>query len=110
MAKTDYRYFVRSPDGRAIYGFEKLIGAETAARAYGDGAQIVDTLAQAYFPMLQVVALGEIVYAGFGGWEAARLADDRDLAGCVMTPSIREVGALAQRVCWRGCGRCCGAS
>lgn len=82
-AKTRYRYFVRSPDGRAIYGFEKLPAAEMAAKAYGEGAFIVDTLAQAYFPMLQTVAGGEIVYAGFGGWDTGRFGLDRDLIEAV---------------------------
>ncbi|KAB2847155.1 MAG: ankyrin repeat domain-containing protein [Hyphomicrobiaceae bacterium] len=81
--KTRYRYFVRSADGRAIYGFEKLAAAETAAKAYGDGANLIDTLAQAYFPMLQTVAGGEIVYAGFGGWDTGRFALERDLIEAV---------------------------
>ncbi len=40
-----YRYYVPSPDGRAIFGFESTEAAETAARAYGEGAHVVDTLA-----------------------------------------------------------------
>ncbi len=77
MSKA-YRYFVRSPDGRAMYGFHEEEGAHTAALAYGDGALIVDTLAQAYRPMLQEVVDGTIVYAGYGGWDTGRFGVDRD--------------------------------
>ncbi len=74
-----YRYYVRSPDGRAIFGFETSEAAETAARAYGEGAHVVDTLAQGYRPMLQEVRDGELVLAGFGGWDTGRFGLDRDL-------------------------------
>ncbi len=74
-----YRYYVRSPDGRAIFGFESPEAAETAARAYGEGAHVVDTLAQAYRPMLQEMRGGELVIAGFGGWDTGRFGLDRDL-------------------------------
>jgi ankyrin repeat protein len=74
-----YRYYVRSPDGRAIFGFETSAAAETAATAYGEGAHIVDTLAQAYRPMLQEVRDGALVIAGFGGWDTGRFGLDRDL-------------------------------
>jgi hypothetical protein len=74
-----YRYYVRSPDGRAIFGFESPEAAETAARAYGEGAHVIDTLAQAYRPMLQEMRGGEPVLAGFGGWDTGRFGLDRDL-------------------------------
>jgi hypothetical protein len=74
-----YRYYVRSPDGRAIFGFESSEAAETAARAYGEGAHVVDTLAQAYRPMLQEMRGGELVISGFGGWDTGRFGLDRDL-------------------------------
>ncbi len=74
-----YRYYVRSPDGRAIFGFESTEAAETAARAYGEGAHVVDTLAQAYKPMLQELRDGELVISGFGGWDTGRFGLDRDL-------------------------------
>jgi ankyrin repeat protein len=73
------RHYVRSPDGRAIYGFETSAAAETAARAYGEGAHVVDTLAQAYKPMLQEIRDGELVISGFGGWDTGRFDLDRDL-------------------------------
>ena len=74
-----YRYYVRSPDGRAVFGFETAEAAETAARAYGEGACVVDTLAQAYRPMVQEMRGGELVLAGFGGWDTGRFGLDRDL-------------------------------
>ncbi len=58
-----YRYYVRSPDGRAIFGFESTEAAETAARAYGEGAHVIDTLAQAYRPMLQEMRGGALAEA-----------------------------------------------
>ena len=67
------RHYVRSPDGRAIFGFETGEAAETAARAYGEGAHVVDTLAQAYKPMLQEIRGGELVISGFGGWDTGFL-------------------------------------
>ena len=73
------RYYVRSPDGRAIFGFDTQQAARAAALEYGDGALVVDTLAQAYHPMLQESAGGEIVYAGYGGWDTGRFGVDRDL-------------------------------
>lgn len=97
-----FRYFVRSPDGRAIYGFEKLVAAETAAKAYGEGAFLVDSLAQAYFPMLQKVSGGEMVYMGFGGWDTGRFGLDRDLIEAVkkghpaIVHAFIEKGASAQ--------------
>ena len=79
-AKTEpYRYYVRSPDGRAMFGFESPEAAETAARTYGEGALVVDTLAQAYKPMLQEMRGGELVISGFGGWDSGRFGLDRDL-------------------------------
>ncbi len=72
------RYYVRSPDGRAMFGFDRPEAATTAALDYGDGALVVDTLAQAYHPMLQEIAGGELVYAGYGGWDTGRFGIDRD--------------------------------
>ena len=73
------RYDVRSPDGRAIFGFELPEAAETAAHAYGEGAFVIDTLAQGYLPMLQEMRSGELVLAGFGGWDTGRFGLDLDL-------------------------------
>lgn len=67
-----HRYFVRSPDGKAIYGFDRVEAAETAALAYGDGAFIVDTLAKSYQPMLSEVMGGEVRIAGISGWDTGK--------------------------------------
>lgn len=78
-----YRYYVRSPDGRAIFGLDILEAAQTVALEYGKGAQLVDTLAQAYHPMLQEVVDGAdgktLAYSPIGGWDTGRFNPDRDL-------------------------------
>jgi hypothetical protein len=78
-----YRYYVRSPDGRAIFGFDRLEAATAVALEYGLGAALVDTMAQAYHPMLQEVKAAEsgnaLVYAPLGGWDTGRFGVDRDL-------------------------------
>ncbi len=73
-----YRYYVRSPDGQAIFGFGNTEGARTAALAYGDGCFVIDTLAKAYLPMLRETVDGDLVYAGYGGWDTGRFGLDRD--------------------------------
>lgn len=83
MTPKTYRFYVRSPDGRAIYGFERQEVAAEVALEYGAGAAIVDTLAQAYIPMVQQVVLSDgkkvLVYGAIGGWDTGRFGVDRDL-------------------------------
>ena len=55
MSHARQRYFVHSADGAVIAGFELREAAEFVAFEYGDGALMVDTLAQAYYPMAQAV-------------------------------------------------------
>lgn len=78
-----YRYYIRSPDARAIFGVDILEAAQTVALEYGRGAQLVDTLAQAYHPMLQEVVDGKdgktLVYSPIGGWDTGRFSLERDL-------------------------------
>jgi hypothetical protein len=87
-----YRYYVRSPDGRAIFGVEILEAARTVAFEYGLGAQLVDTLAQAYHPMLQQVVEGHdgktLVYAPIGGWDTGRFTPERDLIEAIKKGSV----------------------
>ncbi len=87
-----YRYYVRSPDGRAIFGLEMLEAAQTVAMEYGTGAQLVDTLAQAYHPMLQEVIDGAdgktLVYAPIGGWDTGRFTLERDLIEGIKKGSV----------------------
>lgn len=87
-----YRYYVRSPDGRAIFGVEILEAARTIAFEYGKGAQLVDTLAQAYHPMLQEIVEGTegktLVYAPIGGWDTGRFTPERDLIEAIKKGSV----------------------
>lgn len=88
------RYYVRSPDGGAIAGFDQPDSAREAALAYGDGAMVVDTLAQAYHPMLQEVTGGELGYAGFGGWDSGRHGLDYDLIEAIKKGHVALVHAF----------------
>ncbi len=92
------RYYVRSPDGRAIFGFDSAAAAETVALEYGIGAVVVDTLAQAYVPMLQEVAPAEggprLVLGPIGGWDTGRFDLDRDLIEAVKKGHVAIVHAF----------------
>lgn len=92
------RYYVRSPDGRSIFGFDQLEAARTVALEYGAGAALVDTLAQAYYPMLQEVAAADggkqLVYSPIGGWDTGRFSLDRDLIEAVKKGSAAIVHAF----------------
>ncbi|KAB2919286.1 MAG: ankyrin repeat domain-containing protein [Hyphomicrobiaceae bacterium] len=79
-----YRYYVRSPDGRAIFGFDRLEAAVGVALEYGAGAALVDTMAQAYHPMVQEMrpradGSKELFYLPIGGWDTGRFGADRDM-------------------------------
>ena len=68
-----FRYYVRSPDGRAMFGFDVEKAAELTATEYGDGALIIDTLAKSYQPMLSQVI------GGISGWDTGKPGQlDRD--------------------------------
>jgi len=92
------RYYARSPDGRAIFGFDRAEAAETVALEYGIGATIVDTLAQAYTPMLQEARPGEdgprLVLAPIGGWDTGRFGLDRDLIEAIKKGHVAIVHAF----------------
>lgn len=77
MAKT-HRFFLCPPGGGPLTGISGLKPAREAALAMGDGTMIVDTMAQTYRPMLQECRGGEVVYAGFGGWDTGKFGIDRD--------------------------------
>ncbi len=76
---TDRRYYVRSPDGGMVAGYDDPNAAKAVALDYGHGAHLVDTHAQAYHPIAQVVADGELVFVDIGGWGAG--ADAKDAKG-----------------------------
>ena len=67
-----HRYYTRSPDGKAIYGFSRPEAADTAALAYGNGAHVIDTMAKSYQPMLSEVMDGELLIAGSSGWDTGK--------------------------------------
>ena len=87
MTTKAYRYYVRSPDGRAIFGFDSEAVAGAVAIESGAGAAVVDTLAQAYAPMVQEVRIvdGEpqLAIAPIGGWDTGKFGVDRDLIEAV---------------------------
>ena len=71
-APRQFRYYVRSPDGKAIFGFDNEQAAEATALDYGQGAFVVDTLAKNYDPMVSEVIDGELLIAGISGWATGR--------------------------------------
>jgi len=79
-----HRFYVISPNGRMILGLDLAEAAEATALEYGDGAQVVDTLAKNYQPMLQEVMNGELVISGVSGWDTGKPGQlDRDLIEAV---------------------------
>ena len=92
------RYYARSPDGRAIFGFDSAEAAQVVALEYGIGAAVVDTLAQAYAPMLQEALPGEdgprLVLAPIGGWDTGRFGLDRDLIEAIKKGHVAIVHAF----------------
>lgn len=62
-----------------ITGYDRPEAAKAVALEYGDGAVVVDTLAQAYYPVAEEVIGGELLHSGVGGWNAGRSDPARDL-------------------------------
>ena len=91
---TPRRFYVRAPDGAAIAGFDQPESAAQAALAYDDGAHVIDTMAQAYHPMLQQVSGGALVYAGYGGWDTGRHGADHDLIEAIKKGHVALVHAF----------------
>ena len=79
MTNEPHRYYVRSPDGRMITGYDRSDAAKAVALDYGEGAVVVDTLARAYYPVAEEVIGGELLHAGVAGWSAGRSNPSRDL-------------------------------
>ena len=94
---SSHRYFTRSPDGARIFGCESLDGARAAALEYGEHALVIDTLAQAYVPMLHEVVDGVLVHAGYGGWDTGRFGPDRDLIEAVKKGHVALVHAFLEK-------------
>ncbi len=89
-----YRFFARTSDGQAIFGFDTLEGATTAALEYGEGAFVIDTSAQTYNPVLHSVREGELKITGYGGWGAGRLGLDRDYIEAIKKGHVAIVHAF----------------
>ena len=53
--------------------------AKAVAQDYGEGAHLIDTRAQAYHSIAQVVGGGELVYVEVGGWGAGKFSVGRNL-------------------------------
>lgn len=79
MTNEPHRYYVRSPDGRMITGYDGPDAARAVALDYGEGAVVVDTLARAYYPAAEEIIGGELLHAGVAGWNAGRSDPSRDL-------------------------------
>ncbi|MBM3554787.1 MAG: ankyrin repeat domain-containing protein [Alphaproteobacteria bacterium] len=62
------RFFVVAKDVAPI-GYDTFEAALLAARHYGEGAEIIDTKATPYHPMVQRIEKGEPVYLEFGAWD-----------------------------------------
>jgi len=71
------RYYVVAR-GAAPVGYDLLDVAITVARQYGEGTDIVDTLATAYQPMVQRIVDGQPTYREFGAWPT-HAAPDQNL-------------------------------
>lgn len=62
------RFYVVSADAAPV-GYDRLDVAITVAKQYGDGAEVVDTEATPYHPMVQRIERGEPVFLPYGAWD-----------------------------------------
>ena len=88
------RYFVSSPDGELITGYDRPEAAELAAIRLGENAHVVDTLAPVYVPMIQQVVDGELQILGVGGWGADRLSLEQNLLQAIKRKQVAIVHAF----------------
>lgn len=68
------RYFVVARDIAPV-GYDALDVAVEVARNYGEGTDIVDTLATPYHPMVQRIVNGAPSYLDYGAWPTRGLPD-----------------------------------
>jgi hypothetical protein len=94
---ADSRYFVRSPDGESITGYDRTEVAEPAAIRLGENAHVVDTLAPVYVPMIQRVVDGELQILGVGGWGADRLSLEQNLLQAIKRKQVAIVHAFCAK-------------
>ncbi len=90
------RFYVRSPDGSVVAGYDNRGVAAAVALDYGDGAHLIDTLAQAYHPMAEAVSAGALVYLDVGGWDTGR-GLDRDLIEAIKKGNPAIVHAFLEK-------------
>ena len=95
--RADSRYFVRSPDGESITGYDRLEDVELAAKSLGENAHLVDTLAPVYVPMIQRVVDGELQILGVGGWGADRLSLEQNLLQAIKRKQVAIVHAFVAK-------------
>ncbi|MFQ5953799.1 MAG: ankyrin repeat domain-containing protein [Kiloniellales bacterium] len=94
MTGTGMRFYVRSPDGRMIVGYEDANAARAVALDYGEGAHVVDTRAQAYHPIAKQVSNGELNYVPVGGWGAGKLSVEQNLIESIKKGHVAIVHAF----------------
>ena len=94
MTTSAQRFYIRSPDGRMIVGFDDLNAAGAVALDYGEGAHLVDTNAQAYHPIAQEASNGELVYVQIGGWGAAKFSVEWNLIESIKKGHVAIVHAF----------------
>lgn len=95
--REGHRYYVRSPDGGFIFGFDRIEAATVAALEFGEGASLVDTQAQAYHPMLQTVRIEgqlQLAFEPVGAWDTGRFSLERDLIEAVKKGRVEIVHAF----------------
>lgn len=80
-----------------ITGYDRPDAAKAVALEYGEGAVVVDTLAQAYYPIAEEVIGGELLHAGVGGWNAGRQDPGKDLIEAIRKGHPAVVHAFLAR-------------
>lgn len=80
-----------------ITGYDRPDAAKAVALEYGEGAVVVDTLAQAYYPVAEEVIGGELLHAGVGGWNAGRQDPGKDLIEAIRKGHPAVVHAFLAR-------------
>jgi hypothetical protein len=91
------RYYVRSPRGETITGYDSSDDAESAALKLGDGTHLVDALAPAYVPMIQQVVDGGLQILGVGGWGADRLTLEQNFLQAIKRKQLAIVHTFFAR-------------
>ncbi len=91
------RFYVRSPKGDDLFGFDKMEAAEVAAIEYGNDAMVIDTEARMYEPMLQKVMDGTLVYFGVSGWNTDKKSEEANLVEGIKNGQVAIVQAYFAR-------------